>query len=388
MKILIVNTFYYPNMVGGTEQSVKLLAEGLVKRGHEVIVLTGDNGDITEENGVRIIRLNLKTPNESLIRKTYRKVLEFNNISISSKINNILDDFKPDIVHTNNLFYISKIIWRLAKEKNIKVVHTLRDYWGLCPKTTLLNNSGNICEKGKSICNIHKYNYNLSTKYVDIVTSPSKFTLDLYKKNNIFKNTREIVIPNAIDFDIDERNKLLEYRLSRVEDIVTFLFIGTLDMHKGVKFLIEAFKQVKLDNIRLNICGDGPLKSYVDQNVKLDKRIRYLGKVLKKDKEDILISSDIMVVPSIWYEPFGRVVIEGYKYAMPVIACKIGGISELLEKNISLSIMPNSSKNLINAIEMLSTRDKLKKYINKDVHVLDRYNINNQILMFEKIYES
>lgn len=386
MKILIVNTFYYPNMKGGTEQSVKLLAEGLVKRGHEVFVLTGDNSDITEENGVRIIRLNLKTQNESLIRKLSRKALEFNNISISNKINEILDDVKPDIVHTNNLFYISTIIWRIAKEKNMKVIHTLRDYWGLCPKTTLLKKSGSICGRGKGICSVHKYNYNLRTKYVDIVTSPSKFTLNLYKKNNIFESTIGVVIPNAIDFNIDERKQLLKDRFNRTENIITFLFIGTLDIHKGVEILIEAFKQVKSDNIRLNICGDGPLKSYIEENAKLDKRIKYLGKVLKKEKEEILISSDVMIVPSIWYEPFGRVVIEAYKYGLPVIACKIGGIKELLDDKNSIGILPGNEKELKLSIEKLSNREDLKEYIVYSKNLFESYRIENQLKKFEEIY--
>lgn len=387
MKILIVNAFYYPNMQGGTEQSVKLLAEGLVKKGHEVVVLTGDNSEIIEENGVKIIRLNLKTQNDSILRKMSRKILELNNITISNKLSKLFDEIKPDVIHTNNLFYISTLIWKIANEKNIKIVHTLRDYWGLCPKTSLLDKKGNICVKNKCICDIHKYNYKLHTKYVDVVTSPSKFTLELYKKNFMFENSKEIVIPNAIDFDINKRGKLLQERFERNDNIITFLFMGALDIHKGVQFLIESFKQVELDNIRLNICGDGPLKGYVKESANIDKRINYLGKVLKNRKEEVLISSDVMVVPSIWYEPFGRVVIEGYKYGMPVIATDIGGISELLEKDISLKIKPNSNIDLINAIKILSTRDTLKKYISRDSDILKKYNIDNQIIMFEKIYK-
>ncbi|NMF04831.1 glycosyltransferase family 4 protein [Clostridium beijerinckii] len=387
MNILIVNAFYYPNMQGGTEQSVKLLAEGLKKKGHEVVVLTGDNSEINEENGVKIIRFNLKTSKDSLLKKVSRKILEFNNIVISNKLNSIIDEIKPDIIHTNNLFYISTIIWKIAKEKDIKVVHTLRDYWGVCPKTTLLNSSGNICVKGKAICNIHRYNYKLNTKYVDIVTSPSKFTLDLHKKNNMFENARKIVIPNAIDFDISNREKLLHERLERNDNNITFLFIGTLDTHKGVEFLIESFKQVKLDNIRLNICGDGPLKKYVKESTKIDKRINYLGKVLKDKKEEVLVSSDVMVVPSIWYEPFGRVVIEGYKYALPVIACKIGGIEELLNEEISIGINVNDENDLGNAILKLSDRVTVKKYMNNTGKYLAQYDINKQIDSFINIYK-
>ena len=58
MRILFVNTFYYPNMEGGAEQSVKLLAEGLAKAGHIVAVYCADSRDgrITEENihGIKV----------------------------------------------------------------------------------------------------------------------------------------------------------------------------------------------------------------------------------------------------------------------------------------------------------------------------------------------
>ncbi|WP_277406421.1 hypothetical protein [Lacrimispora xylanisolvens] len=75
MRILIVNTFYYPNMQGGAEQSVKLLAEGLVKKGHEVGIYSVDLRDgICEadiHNGVKIYRFT--TNDFNLYRFSYDK---------------------------------------------------------------------------------------------------------------------------------------------------------------------------------------------------------------------------------------------------------------------------------------------------------------------------
>ena len=60
MKILIVSSYYYPNMLGGTEHSIKLLAEGLKDRGHEVFVISSDKRDnkFEEINGVKVYRIN------------------------------------------------------------------------------------------------------------------------------------------------------------------------------------------------------------------------------------------------------------------------------------------------------------------------------------------
>ena len=388
MKILIVNTFYYPNMVGGTEQSVKLLAEGLQEKGHEVFVLTADkeNSSLETINNINIIRLDFKNKSDSNLWRVTRKVLEFNNLIIASQINKILDDIKPDIVHTNNLFYISTIIWKLAKKKNIKVVHTVRDYWGMCPKTTLLNKQGNICKNRKWLCNIHKINYKVNMKYVDILTSPSQFTLDLYKDNNMFSNSQKVVIPNAIDFNIDVQSELVNEKLKISRREINFLFIGTLDIHKGIIFLIETFMGIENEYIKLFVCGDGPLKSYVEECSQKDTRIKYMGKVYKKDKEKILLDSDVMIVPSIWYEPFGRVVIEGYKYSLPVIGCEIGGIKELLNKSISISVIPNKKESLKFAIERLADREILKSYIKNTGMILKKFNIKDQISSFEEQY--
>lgn len=387
MRILIVNTYYYPNMIGGTEQSVKLLAEGLKKQGHEVFVLTGDKDKEEYEvvEGINIIRLDLKNK-ANFIEKLLRKGLEFNNFFIKSKVEEIFDKIMPDIVHTNNLFYISPIIWKTAKSRNIKVVHTLRDYWGMCPKTTLLNHNMQICSNKKVLCKVHMKNYINFSRNVDVVTAPSQFTLDLYNKNGIFNESKNIMIPNAIDIDINEHLKIIEKRKLKNSKSIKYLFIGSLHEHKGIEYLIESFRDIKNENISLTICGDGPLKGFVEQSCKKDKRLSYLGSVFKEQKEKVLLDSDIMIVPSIWYEPFGRVVIEAYKYGLPVIACKIGGISELLKDNCSIGLKAGCKNELKNAINYFSKRERIKKYfINLD-KILLNYNIDNQINKFEEIY--
>lgn len=387
MRILIVNTYYYPNMIGGTEQSVKLLAEGLKKQGHEVFVLTGDKDKEEYEvvEGINIIRLDLKNK-ANFIEKLLRKGLEFNNFFIKSKVEEIFDKIMPDVVHTNNLFYISPIIWKIAKSRNIKVVHTLRDYWGMCPKTTLLNHNMQICSNKKVLCKVHMKNYINFSRNVDVVTAPSQFTLDLYNKNGIFNESKNIMIPNAIDIDINEHLKIIEKRKLKNSESIKYLFIGSLHEHKGIEYLIESFRDIKNENISLTICGDGPLKEFVEKSCKNDKRISYLGCVFKEEKEKVLLDSDIMIVPSIWYEPFGRVVIEAYKYGLPVIACKIGGINELLSKEISIGIREKNKDDLRNAILTLSNRYIIKEYINNIHKYIDIYNIDKQIDNFIKVY--
>lgn len=389
MRILLVNTYYYPNMIGGTEQSVKLLAEGLVNNGHEVFVLTGDKESKEHENinGVNVIRLDLMNKNKSAIHRLIRKGAEFNNIFIKKMLEEVIVNVNPQIIHTNNLFYISPIIWEIAKKQDVRVVHTLRDYWGLCPKTSLLDRETKICRKKKLLCNIHSKNYMHFSKNIDIVTAPSKFTIELYNKNGMFNNIKNVVVPNAIDININEYLDIVNKKQKSNNNKINFIYIGSLHEHKGVKYLIETFKEINNENIILNICGNGPLKDIVEEACKVDKRINYLGTVFGDKKEEILKKSDVMVIPSIWYEPFGRVVIEGYKYVLPVIACKIGGIKELLDENNSIGVEPASKVQLKSAIEKLSNRDNLQAYMKDSRNLLSKYDIKKQIEIFEDIYD-
>ena len=57
MKILLVNTFYYPEVKGGAEYSVKKLAEALQADGNEIIVLASGDADNDEiVDGIKVFR--------------------------------------------------------------------------------------------------------------------------------------------------------------------------------------------------------------------------------------------------------------------------------------------------------------------------------------------
>lgn len=78
MKILIFNTLYYPNIIGGAEKSVQLLAEMLVSRGHEpIIVSTFTDDKIDKVNGIKVYYLhhrNLYWSINSKDKKALQKV--------------------------------------------------------------------------------------------------------------------------------------------------------------------------------------------------------------------------------------------------------------------------------------------------------------------------
>lgn len=404
MNILIVNTFYYPNLVGGTENSIKLLAEELVLQGNNVAVFTVDSqkGFYSEKiNNVTIYRSNGKNVYNSLadkngVKKLIYKIIEMRNYFVLSDLKKVLDEFKPDVAHTNNLFNMSPLILKYIKERNIKIVHTLRDYWFICPKSTLLNIKGDPCTKYCTEHNafsclshvVYRDYFKSFTKYIDTVTAPSQFTLDLFVNMGYFRHNNTICIPNAIDFDENEVKNIINERMRKKKNIVNYLFIGNLLKSKGIQYLIESFKCTKNENSRLIICGDGDLKDYVRKSVLSDNRIIYKGAIYEEEKKNVLLESDVLIIPSIWYEPFGRVIIEAYKYGMPVIGTNMGGIPEIIDKDVSGVVISALNKDeLIDAINHFSDTEVIKKYLINLPQKLNEYSLEKQINKFIEIYK-
>lgn len=389
MKILIVNTYYYPNMIGGTENSVKILAENLYDDGNEVAIYSVDNNErfeIENINNVKIYRgnagkyqiENLKNTNTKRIKKIRNKILEINNITAKKEIRKVIEDFKPDIIHTNNLFGISNIIWKIAKEEyNIPIVHTLRDYWMLYP----------IVSKEKLSKMLFQPFMRKRTKYVDVVTAPSNYTLNKFISAGYFKNSKKQCVVNAIDININESREIIKEKNNRNNEDIKFMYVGMLTENKGIKNLLQAFSNIDDDKISLHIYGQGVLKEFVKSKEKEDNRIKYYGQLSKNDLKNEWIKNDVLIVPSIWEEPFGRVVIEGNQYGLPVIGANRAGIQEIISNiHTGETYKYDSIKELTEKIKYFKKRENIKKYYNIIIDNIEKYSVKNQIEEFLNLY--
>lgn len=83
--------------------------------------------------------------------------LDIFNPFFKSVIINIIDKEKPDIIHTNNLAGFSVMPWVIAKNLGIPVVHTLRDYYLMCIKSTMYNHEKNCDNHQCVVCFIYTY---------------------------------------------------------------------------------------------------------------------------------------------------------------------------------------------------------------------------------------
>jgi len=358
-KILAINVLYYPLVGGGAEITIKNLYEGLAEREYEINVLTfTDNKQVYEEiNRVKVFRekipnlylplfINKKKPS-ILIRRLWHLIDVYNPLS-RKLVENYIDKIKPDIIISHNIPGFSPSIWSAAYSKGIPLVQVLHDLYLLCPTNMFKENR--ICKERCIKCSLARLPHKILSNKVSAVVGISKFILNKALTYGYFLNTPiKTVIYNSRNI------KISETKPRKFDGNVHFGFIGNIAPNKGLEVLLKAYMKIKNRNTRLYIAGSGEIKyvNYLKSKYK-DNSIIWLGWIKPGEFFQIV---DFTVVPSIWYEALGMVVVESLAYGIPVIASNIGGIPEMVEENVNgLLFEPGNDEDLANKLVLVSEK--------------------------------
>ena len=129
------------------------------------------------------------------------------------------------------------------------------------------------------------------------------------------------------------------------------------DSYKGIHILIGAAEELLVNRKRADIvfvcCGDGPdLNDFKEMIASkgIQPSFFFLGR--RDDVNRLLRSATLAVVPSIWEEAFGLTVIEAMASGVPVVATRVGGITELVEHGVTGYLVgPGRPMEMADAIE-------------------------------------
>jgi glycosyltransferase involved in cell wall biosynthesis len=328
MKIALVNDKYIHHQGGGAQESVRILAESLAARGHQVSVWAttyqADQKRTSETHaGVNVTFLPVANvywphgPRPEMLKPLWHAI-DAHNPVMARRIGQLLDEEKPDILHTNILAGFSPAIWAEAARRNIAVVHTVRDYYLLCPKGARFKD-GAECATACASCRIYSLPKKQATRHVDAVVSISGH---LAKHHVVDSPIRE-VIHNGYQAtgSLPPRTETGGLKVG---------FLGRLFETKGIELLIDAVRQA--GSAHLYIAGSG-LPAYVDGLRKLaPTHTTFLGTVPPRR---LFEEIDVLAVPSLWHEPFGRVAIEAMAWGIPVIASQRGGLPEIVQAGVN-----------------------------------------------------
>lgn len=312
-----------------------MIASGLLAQGHEVRVVTvGDATGVEEYKGVQVHVM--RSPNvywdyfftkRSAALKMVWHVLENFNPVAYFRLRPHVKAFKPDLVMTVSIENINVSTWLLARMHKIPVAHVIQSYFLACWRGGLFKNGVN-CVGQCGSCKALSIGKKPMSGLVDGVFGETRFVVNEHLQLGYFNNAKSTVIPGPV-FPIPGRAPKPR------DGKLVVGYMGVLAPHKGVDVLADAAREMGPDsNIKFLIGGTGEDTAYVEQ---LKARfgqadVEFMGWV---KPDDVYPLFDVLVVPSKWKEPFGRIVVEALAYGVPVICSRNGGISESIRENLN-----------------------------------------------------
>ncbi len=333
MKIGVISNLYPPYQRGGAERIVGLGVQALKEAGHDVFVIsTKPQGslDIAEEltRTYRFKPVNifyyLDDHKHNILVRFIWNIFDIFNIFSAITVAKILSQEKPDLIITHNLKGIGLNLPLVITHKRIKHYHIAHDIQLVNPSGLLLwGKEDSFFETGWMV-KIYQALLRKYFSHVDKVFFPSIWLKEYYEKYSFFSNSNKIILRNPCpDTDIPQKSK--ETRLK------TFLFLGQIEKHKGIHWLLDFWVKNKIP-AKLLVAGKGnfDLAPYREK-----ENLEIIGYVDREQIVSIFKRSDFLIFPSLCYENSPTVLIEAFQYATPVIAANIGGTTELVVPGIN-----------------------------------------------------
>ena len=338
MKILLANKFYYRR--GGDCIYTMNLEKMLKEKGHEVAVFAMQYPENEESEWSKY------WPSNMTKLKAFTR--PFGDGEVRRKFGMLLDDFKPDVVHLNNIHtQLSPVIAKMAHERGIRVVWTLHDTKLVCPCYTCTR-EGKWCTECytdkkaviKHRCmpgglpgaiigyrEMMKWNREVLEEYTDLFLPPSQFMMDTCVEGG-YSPEKFRVLCNFIDVEKVPQTT----RISQLKGEY-YVYLGRVNEVKGVRTLCKAAAQ--LDK-QLIVIGDGPLSEELRmKSEESGAPIEFKGQMQWEEFMPILRGARFMVLPAEWSENNPLTVIESQSLGTPVLGARIGGIPELIEEGTS-----------------------------------------------------
>lgn len=332
LKILLVHNYYGSSAPSG-ENTVYDAEKSLLKSaGQGVVEFTRHSDEIRCQGIWGAIKGGVSVPWNPFIYTSMRRTIE---------------QQSPDIMHVHNTFpLISPAVFHSAAKTSTATVLTLHNYRTVCaaaipmrqgkPCTECIDKQ-TVAPAVKYGCyrqsrlatlalatsiSLHRY---LRTweKQVDAFIALTEFHRDLLIKAGLPANRIHVKphfysnVPALIPWE------------SREEKVV---FIGRLGEEKGVRYLIDAWRQWGEQAPLLELIGDGPLRLELERSIQGEgNRIRFLGQLSFAETQERLARSRLLVLPSICFEGFPMVIREAFALGVPVAASRLGSMPCLIE---------------------------------------------------------
>ena len=322
MRILVAHNRYQEP--GGEDAVFAAEASLLESRGQVVVRYEVDNANIDAMSRPALARATIWNP------QTVRDVRA------------LIRRARPDVLHAHNTFpLISPALYHAARAERVPVVQTLHNYRLVCPKAQLFRD-GRVCEAcvGRAVptpgvlhaCYRRSRAQSLGVASmlavhraagtwahaVDVYLALTESARDTFVRGGL-PAEKIIVKPNFVAADPGEGEHGGGYAL----------FVGRLSEEKGVAMMLSAWARVG-QALPLRIVGDGPMSDRARAAAATVPGVEWLGRQERATVMQLMRDATVLIVPSLWPEPFGLVVAEGFATGLPAIVSDVGALSSLV----------------------------------------------------------
>jgi len=158
------------------------------------------------------------------------------------------------------------------------------------------------------------------------------------------------------------------------------LFVGRLISAKGVKLLVEVAKELK--EIDFLFIGEGPLSNWMKEQENKMRNIHCLGGVNDCNLPKYYSAADLLCVPSLCKEGYGRVIVEAISCGTPAIGSNTAGISEAINEKVGILFEPSVKDIKYAILNILSNQEEYSK--NCLEYSKEKYSSNNAKMIIDE----
>lgn len=350
MKICLLNNLYFPYNRGGAEKVAANMAADFKNAGHEVLIISTRPlySELTSQELPEHIYLPSSfyhLNQHSWLWRLAWHCLDIFSCRPARRLHKIFKKEKPDLIISHNLMGLGLMSVRAIKKSGAKHHHFLHDIQLLHPSGLM------IYGQEKILTSIGAKLYQSLTRALigspDLVQSPSNWLLQEHLKRGFFaKSNTEIKRLNSLK--IKTTNEIVV----KNKPAKKLLFVGQIEEHKGILFLIRAFQKLAAPEMTLTIAGTGTKLKAAKELAAEDKRFIFLGLLDKESLVQVMKAADVLIVPSLCYENSPTVIYEAHASGLSVVAANLGGIPEIIDKNDQL-FAPDDAADLFKKINSL-----------------------------------
>lgn len=337
LRFCLVTTFYPPYHFGGDAVFVHRLARALAERGHSVDVVhsvdayrlsrPAPHDGFAETPGVRRLPLQTLVP---LLSTLVSHQLGGPG-PYSRRLREILAPGRYDVIHFHNISLVGGP--EVLRYGDGVKLYTTHEYWLVCPTHVLFKFDREACRTKECLrCTLRARRppqlwrsttrVNRCLAQLDRLIFPSRFAMQRHRDDGVEASME--VLPSFVPVPREEPQRA-DARDS------SFLFVGRLEKLKGLQDLFPMLRG--FPEARLRVVGTGTYEAELRRLASDMRNVEFLGQVYPSRVAELYREALAVVVPSLCYEVFPLAVAEAIAHGVPVVARRIGAVTEVVEES-------------------------------------------------------